>query len=303
MHFALYVVRMNKLSQTQRAHILQLLCEGMSIRAIERTTGASKHTIVNLLNAAGAALGAFQDQAFRNLSCKYVQVDEIWSFTYAKAKNVAHAKAAPEGAGDTWTWTAIDADTKLVFSILVGGRDAGYAYEFLADVKARIAGRFQLTSDGHAAYRVAARTVFKDAEIDWAQLVKLYGAPSGEGAERRYSPGDVTGIRKRRRAGDPDMAKVSTSYVERQNLTMRMHMRRFTRLTNGFSKKIENHVNAISLHFAYYNFVRIHKTLRMTPAMAAGVTDRLWEMADLVAVLEGAEEAPKKRGPYKKRAA
>jgi len=292
---------MNKLSQPQRAHILQLLCEGMSIRAIERTTGASKHTITNLLNDAGAALGAYQDQAFRGLSCKHVQVDEIWSFTYAKAKNVASAKAAPEGAGDTWTWTAIDADTKLVFSVLVGGRDAGYAHEFLADVKARIDGRFQLTSDGHAAYRLAAREVFKDAEIDWAQLVKVYGAPTGEGAERRYSPGDVTGIKKRRRSGSPDPAHISTSFVERQNLTMRMHMRRFTRLTNGFSKKIENHVNAISLHFAYYNFVRIHKTLRMSPAMAAGVTDKLWSMADLVAVLEASEEAPKKRGPYKKR--
>jgi len=292
---------MNKLSQTQRAHILQLLCEGMSIRAIERTTGASKHTITNLLNAAGQALGAYQDRVFRNLSCTKVQVDEIWSFTYAKERNVSTAKAAPEGAGDTWTWTAICADTKLVFSVLVGGRDGDYAAAFMEDVKGRLANRVQLTSDGHRAYLQAVKDVFK-GEIDYAMLVKQYGTPPGVGAERRYSPADVTGVNKSRITGRPSMDAVSTSYVERQNLTMRMHMRRFTRLTNGFSKKIENHVNAISLHFAYYNFVKIHKTLRVTPAMAAGVADRLWEMADLVAVLEAAEEAPKKRGPYKKRA-
>jgi len=295
---------MNKLSSTDRAKVLHLLCEGMSIRAITRTTGVAKNTVVKLLNDAGAALGAYQDQAFRGLSAKTVQVDEIWSFCYAKQRNVADAKAAPEGAGDVWTWTAIDADTKLVFGVLVGGRDADYAYEFLKDVRSRVDGRIQLTSDGHPVYVHAVRDTFGN-DIDYAQLVKVYGAPKGEGpsgsAQRRYSAHELTGIRKVPVTGSPDLAKVSTSYVERQNLTMRMHMRRFTRLTNGFSKKIENHVNAISLHFAYYNFVRIHKTLRVTPAMAAGVTDRLWEMADLVAVVEAAETTPVSRGPYKKR--
>jgi IS1 family transposase len=293
---------MNKLSQAARVRIIHLLCEGMSIRAIERATGASKHTISKLLNDAGAALGAYQDQAFRNLGCKRVQVDEIWSFVYAKARNVPGAKAAPDGAGDAWTWTAIDADTKLVFSVLVGGRDAGYAKEFFGDLRSRIDGRFQLTADGHQAYLNAARGHLEG--VDWAQLVKIYGAPmEGEGPERRYSPSHVTSIRKHIRAGNPDPAHISTLYVERQNLTMRMHMRRFTRLTNGFSKKIENHVNAISLHFAYYNFVRIHKTLRMTPAMAAAVTDRLWDVADLVAIVEASEPKPGRRGPYKKRLA
>ena len=292
---------MNKLSSSERAHILQLLCEGMSIRAIERTTGSSKHTITNLLNAAGAALGSYQDQAFRNLNCKRVQVDEIWTFTYAKARNVAKAKAAPEWAGDTWTWTALDADSKLVFSVLVGGRDSSWAKDFMADVASRLANRVQLTSDGHRAYLMAVDKAF-DGDVDYAQLVKLYGAVP-EGAKGRYSPAECTGTRKKDVEGSPDPRHVSTSYVERQNLTMRMHMRRFTRLTNGFSKKIENHTNAIALHFAYYNFVKIHKTLRMSPAMAAGVTDKLWEMADLVAVLEAGEQAPKKRGPYKKRAA
>jgi len=288
---------MNKLSQAQRAHILQLLCEGMSIRAITRVTGASKNTVSKLLNDAGAALGAYQDRKFRNLTCAQVQVDEIWSFTYAKAKNVGSAKAAPEGAGDTWTWTAIDADTKLVFSVLVGGRDAGYAYEFLSDVRSRITGRFQLTSDGLPAYQNAAFRAF-DGDVDYAQLVKIYGtAPDGA---RRYSPPRLLSTSSSAVMGNPDMGQVNTSYVERQNLTMRMHMRRFTRLTNGFSKKVEAHVNAIALHFAYYNFVRIHKTLRTTPAMAAGVTERLWEMADLVAIVEAADAKPNRPASYKK---
>jgi IS1 family transposase len=293
---------MNKLSSTERAAILQLLCEGMSIRAVERVTGASKHTITNLLNLAGATLGAYQDQAFRGLSCESVEVDEIWSFCYAKQKNVAKAKSAPEGAGDVWTWTAIDARSKLVFSVLVGGRDGEYAYEFLSDVRSRIDGRFQLTSDGFVGYLQAGKDALGDT-VDYAMLIKTYGAPRGEGNERRYSPAEVTRVRKQRISGNPNLATASTSYVERQNLTMRMHMRRFTRLTNGFSRKIENHVNAISLHFAYYNLVKVHKTLRMSPAMAAGVTDRLWDMADLVAVVEAAEAKPGKRGPYKKRAA
>jgi len=292
---------MRRLPSDQRAHILHLLCEGNSIRAVERLTGCSKHTISKLLNDAGAALGAYQDQLFRDLSCKRVQVDEIWSFTYAKAKNVAKARAAPEGAGDTWTWTAIDADTKLVFSVLVGPRDADYAAAFLYDVRERVAGRFQLTSDGLRAYQDAAWGM---DDVDYAQLVKVYGAPAeGPLGERRYSPARFVTARATPRLGSPDPAHISTSYVERQNLTMRMHMRRFTRLTNGFSKRVEAHVNAIALHFAYYNFVRIHKTLRTTPAMAAGVTDRLWDMADLVAIVEAADAKPNRPKTYRKRLA
>ena len=290
---------MNKLSSAERAHILQLLCEGMSIRAIERTTGSSKHTIINLLNDAGKALGDYQDRVFRGLTSKRVQVDEIWSFTYAKQRNVAGAKAPPQGAGDTWTWTAIDADTKLVMSWLVGGRDGEYAMAFMDDLAARLSHRVQLTSDGHRAYLDAVEGAF-GADVDYATIEKIYKTDSRIPAGR-YSPPICTGAKKHRVEGRPDAAHVSTSYVERQNLTMRMHMRRFTRLTNGFSKKVENHANAVALHFAYDNLVTVHKTLRMTPAMAAGVTDKLWEMADLVAVLEATEEAPKKRGPYKKR--
>jgi IS1 family transposase len=290
---------MNRLTADERAETLQLLCEGMSIRAITRVTGVSKNTIIKLLNDAGAALAAYQDKAFRDLQTKRVQVDEIWSFTYAKQKNVPSAVAAPEHAGDTWTWTAIDADSKLVMSWLVGGRDADYAYAFIEDVYDRLASRVQITSDGYGAYKNAVRDIF-GIDVDDAQLIKLYGkAP--DAFKGRYSPAECTGIKKTRIEGKPDMARISKSCVERQNLRIRMHMRRFTRLTSGFSKKLENHANAVALHFAYYNFVRIHKTLRVTPAMAAGVTDRLWEMADLVAVVEAAEEPPKKRGPYKVR--
>lgn len=290
---------MNKLSSEERARILHLLCEGNSIRAVTRLTGASKNTVAKLLNDAGAALGAYQDRVFRNLNAKRVQCDEIWSFTYAKARNVADAKAAPEGAGDTWTWTAIDADSKLVFSVMVGGRDAGYAYDFMRDVQSRLANRVQLTTDGHRAYLGAVEATF-GADVDYAQLVKIYGA-APDGPTRRYSPPQCIGAIPNALQGSPDPAHISTSFVERQNLTMRMHMRRFTRLTNGFSKKLESHVNAIALHFAYYNFVRVHQTLRVSPAMAAGVTDKLWEMAELVAIVEAAEAPAKKRGSYKTR--
>jgi IS1 family transposase len=250
------------------------------------------------LNDAGQALGAYQAQAIRDLKTKRVQVDEIWSFTYAKQRTVPTAKRAPEWAGDTWTWVAIDADSKLAISWLVGGRDSEYAGAFMDDVASRLANRVQLTSDGHKAYLEAVEGAF-GGDIDYAMLVKLYGpTPTPPG---RYSPAQCIGARKTRIEGDPDRKHVSTSYVERQNLTMRMHARRFTRLTNAFSKKIENHANAVALHFAYYNLVKIHKTLRMTPAMKAGVTDKLWEMSDLVAVLEATEAKPSKRGPYKKR--
>jgi hypothetical protein len=297
------VQSMNKLSAPERAKVLQLLCEGMSMRAVSRVTGADKGTVAKLLNDAGLALGIYQDLAFRNLPCQRVQVDEIWSFTHCKQKNVAGAKAAPEAAGDTWTWTAICADTKLVFSVLVGGRDAEFAEYFMLDVAARLANRVQLTSDGHKTYIEAVKAAF-GGEIDYAQLVKQYGAPKGgKDNEIRYSPAECTGIKKVRRSGRPDLAHVSTSFVERQNLTMRMHMRRFTRLTNAFSKRIDAHANAVALHFAYYNFVRIHQTLRVTPAMAAGVTDRVWDVADLVEVVEAADAKPVRPATYKKRLA
>ncbi len=290
---------MNKLTTEERARILHLLCEGQSIRAITRLTGASKNTVTKLLIDAGKACAAYHDANVRNVKAKRIQVDEIWSFTYAKQKNVATAKSAPDGAGDTWTWTAIEADTKLIVFYFVGGRDGECAMWFIDDLRARLANRVQLTSDGHKAYLEAVEGAF-GADVDYAQLVKIYGA-APESAKGRYSPADCTGIKKTKIEGKPDMAHVSTSYVERQNLTIRMHMRRFTRLTNGFSKKVENHAYAVALHMMYYNFVRVHSKLRMSPAMAAGVSARLWEVADLVALVE-AEEAKTatKRGPYRK---
>ena len=292
-----YKIGMNKLTLAERAHILHLLCEGMSIRAITRLTGASKNTVAKLLIDAGKACADYHDANVRNVKAARIQVDEIWSFTYAKQKNVASAKAAPEEAGDTWTWTALDADSKMIVSYLVGSRDAEYAMWFMDDLAARLANRVQLTSDGHRAYLEAVEGAF-GADVDYAQLVKLYGATIG--APGRYSPAECTGSKKIRREGNPDIAHVSTSYVERQNLTIRMHMRRFTRLTNAFSKKVENHAHAVALHMMYYNFVRIHKTLRVTPAMAAGVTDRLWEIADIAKLVDDAEAKPAKRGPYRK---
>ena len=282
---------MNKLAQKDRARILHLLCEGQSIRAITRLTGASKNTVIKLLVDAGRICSAYQDRVLRNLKSKRVQVDEIWSFAYAKQANVARAKAAPENAGDVWTWTAIDADSKLLISWYVGDRDTESALHFLDDLKGRVADRVQLTSDGWRSYEVAVGTIFGD-QIDYAMLVKIYG-PSGEG-ERRYSPPVCLGAKKSNRIGLPDPKAISTSYVERHNLTMRMHMRRFTRLTNAFSKKAENHAAAVSLHAFYYNFVRLHKTLKVSPAMAAGVTDRLWEMSDLVEMLEAWETKEKR---------
>jgi IS1 family transposase len=291
---------MRKLASSERARILHMLCEGMSIRAITRLTGASKNTVAKLLIDAGKACAAYHDENVRNVKAARVQVDEIWSFTYAKQKNVPTAKDAPEGAGDTWTWTALDADSKLIVSYLVGGRDAEYAMWFADDLAARLATRVQLTSDGHHAYIEAVEGAF-GCDVDYAQLVKIYGKPTGGRVERRYSPGECCGTRKVRIEGDPDIAHVSTSFVERQNLTIRMHMRRFTRLTNAFSKKVENHAHAVALHMMYYNFVRIHQTLRITPAMAAGVADRLWEIGDIVKLVEDAEGPAKPRGPYKKR--
>jgi IS1 family transposase len=278
---------MNKLDREARAKILHLLCEGSSIRAITRLTGASKNTVIKLVVDAGKAASWYQDRVFRNLTCKRLQVDEIWNFVYAKQKNVAKAKAAPANAGDVWTWTSIDADTKIMPSWFVGGRDSDSAIIFMDDLASRLASRVQLTSDGHRSYLEAVEGAF-GCDIDYAMLVKIYGnAP--EGSAGRYSPAECTGAIKTRIEGNPDPKHVSTSYVERSNLTIRMHTRRFTRLTNAFSKKVENHAHAVALHMMYYNFVRIHRTLRTTPAMAAGVTKRLWEMADVVEMLEAFE--------------
>ena len=290
---------MRKLDPKARAQILHLLCEGQSIRAVTRITGASKNTVTKLLIDAGKACMAYHDANVRDVKAKRVQVDEIWSFTYAKSKNVPTAKAAPDGAGDTWTWTAIDADSKLIVSYLIGGRDGECAMWFMDDLRSRLATRVQLTSDGHKAYLEAVEGAF-DSDIDYAMLVKMYGA-APETAKGRYSPAECVGARKERIEDDPDPKHVSTSYAERNNLTMRMHLRRFTRLTNAFSKKVENHAYAVALHMMYYNFVRIHSKLRMTSAMAAGVSDRLWEIGDIVKLVVAAEPKPGQRGSYKKR--
>jgi IS1 family transposase len=277
---------MNKLDRETRARVLHLLCEGSSLRAVTRLTGVSKKAVSRLMVDAGQAAAWYQDRVFRNLNCKRIQVDEIWAFVYAKQKNVALAKKAPANAGDVWTWTAIDADTKLIPSWFVGGRDSDAAIIFMDDLASRLANRVQLTSDGHKAYLEAVEGAF-GADVDYAQLVKLYG--ESPDAEKRYSPAVCIGAHKTRIEGNPDPKHVSTSYAERQNLNVRMHTRRFTRLTNAFSKKIENHAHSVALFAMYYNFVRIHQKLRTTPAMAAGVSKRLWEIGDIVDVLEAWE--------------
>jgi len=274
---------MNKLDTAKRAQIVSGIVEGCSIRSISRMTGASKNTIVKLLVELGAACMAYMDEALVNLSCKRVQVDEIWSFCYAKQKNVTpEIKAKNPAAGDVWTWVAIDADTKLIPCWIVGPRDNTTARIFVSDLASRLANRIQLTSDGLNAYLGAVEKAFR-GQVDYAQLVKLYNEAS-EG-QKRYSPAECIGCKRNVIDGDPDPAHVSTSYIERQNLTMRMSMRRFTRLTNAFTKKIENHVATLAIFYMHYNFVRIHQTLRVTPAMAARVTDRLWEIKDLVDLL------------------
>jgi len=289
---------MNKLPLAKRTQILAMLCEGSSMRSISRIADVSINTVSKLLVEAGEACLAIHDETVRNVKASRIQCDEIWSFCHAKQKNVAMAKAAPEGAGDVWTWTALDADTKLIVSFYVGDRSGESAMVLMDDLQARLANRVQLTTDGHKAYLEAVEGAF-GADVDFAQLVKLYGpAITTPG---RYSPAECIGARKRRVEGKPNIAHVSTSYVERQNLTMRMSMRRFTRLTNAFSKKLDNHIHALALYFAFYNFCRIHKSLRMSPAMAAGVTDRLWSLEDIVAKIDALAPAPKPRGPYKSR--
>lgn len=278
-----YSFPMNKLGTEERVRVVAALIEGNSLRSTTRMTGIHRTTIMKLLADLGEACAEYQDQAFVNLKCERIQCDEIWSFVYAKEKNCSPEMKA-EGAGDAWTWVALDANTKLVPCWLVGGRDAGYAYDFMIDLASRLAKRVQLTTDGHRAYLTAVDMTFGE-DIDYSMLVKMYGdAPKTD--ERRYSPATVTGTRKKTISGTPDKEHVSTSYVERQNLTMRMSTRRFTRLTNGFSKKIDNHRHSLALHYMNYNFARIHQTLRVTPAMAAGVSDHVWSIAGIVALLK-----------------
>jgi IS1 family transposase len=273
---------MNQLDAKDRSKVVSALVEGNSIRATSRMTGIARNTVDKLLRDLGRASAIYQDQTFRNLSCKRLQCDEIWSFCYAKAKNVSTAKAAPEGAGDIWTWTAIDADSKLVPCWFVGARDANAAYCFMYDLSMRMAHRIQLTTDGLNFYLAAIGEAF-GTDVDYAMLVKIYGEP--ERMDARYSPAQCVGAKKAIVRVEPEVAHISTSFVERQNLTMRMSMRRFTRLTNGFSKKIENHEHAIAIHYMYYNFCRIHQTLRVTPAMQAGVADHVWELSEIVALV------------------
>ena len=286
---------MSKLPTDKRVQILSMLCEGSSMRSISRVADVSINTVAKLLEDAGKACMTFHDENVVGVKSKRVQVDEIWSFTAAKQKNVANMKKPVEGAGDTWTWTAIDADSKLIVQWFVGPRDACSAKFFIDGLASRLATRVQLTSDGLKAYLQAVEGAF-GADVDFAQLVKLYGA-APESAKGRYSPAECTGIVKTPIEGEPDEKHISTSYVERQNLTMRMSMRRFTRLTNGFSKKLESHIYAISLYFVFYNWMRIHKTLKVTPAMAAGLTTKLMTMEDLCAIMDAA--APKTGRPKK----
>lgn len=291
---------MNKLPLSKRVMILQMLVEGMSMRSISRTVGVSINTVSKLLVEAGETCAAYHDETVRNVGSKDVQCDEIWSFVYAKERNVEAAKSAPEGAGDVWTWTAIDRDSKMILAFEVGDRSAQTARDFMFNLAGRLANRVQLTTDGHGAYLKAVGDAFA-ADIDYAMLVKLYGEPTGtKGHERKYSPAECTGTKKEPIFGKPDASRISTSHVERQNLTMRMGMRRFTRLTNAFSKKIENHLHMLSLYFVHYNFVRIHKSLKVTPAMAAGVTDTLRDMEWIVGLIDARAPKPGPRGPYKK---
>ena len=291
------MVPMNRMPLAKRAQILGFLVEGMSLRAASRLADCSLNTVTRLLVETGEACAEYQDKALRNLKCKRVQLDEIWSFVGSKQKNVAPEHVGVFGHGDVWTWTALDPDTKLMCSWMVGTRDKDAAKTFVGDLSERLANRVQLTSDGHNSYLEAVEDAF-GADVDFAQLVKTY-SDGPKSPERKYSPSEFVSADKRVISGNPDMAKVSTSHVERQNLTMRMSMRRFTRLTNAFSKKVANHECAIALHFMHYNFGRIHKTLRVTPAMEAGISDHVWSLAEIAALVP--EPVAKKRGSYKPR--
>jgi IS1 family transposase len=292
---------MNKLDTHKRAQILSMLCEGSSMRSISRVLDVSYDAIDKLLKDAGTACADFHNEMVRELQSERVQCDEVWSFCYAKARNARTAKAPPPGAGDVWTWTAIDADSKLIVSWFVGNRDTQSGVSFMDDLRSRLANRVQLTTDGHPVYPQAVEESFGDA-VDFAQLVKQYAAPSASReAARRYSPAECIGTKKITITGDPKRKHISTSFVERSNLSIRMGIRRFTRLTNAFSKRIDNHCHALALYFVFYNFCRSHKTLRMTPAMAAGVATSPMELTDIVTLIDAREPPAKKRGPYRPR--
>ena len=273
---------MNCLDVKTRSQIIGCLIEGCSVRATSRMTGASKNTIIRLLGEIGCACAAYHNRYVRDLRVRRLQCDEIWQFVGSKAKNTRLDKKQ-EGWGDIWTWIGIDADTKLVVSYLVGGRDGGWGMDFMQDCADRIRGRVQITTDGHRVYLDAVENAF-GADIDYAMLQKIYGAPSDE-ETRRYSPARCIGCDMKVVSGDPDPKHVSTSFVERQNLTLRMSNRRFTRLTNAFSKKVDNHRHSVALHYMYYNFARVHQTLRVTPAMQAGISDHVWSLDELIALL------------------
>ena len=287
---------MKTLTNSKRTQVVAALVEGCSIRSTVRMTGVAKNTIVKLLMELAPACAEYQDKALRNLPCKRIQVDEIWSFVGAKDKNLRLKDVGKFGRGSVWTWVAMDADTKLVASWLISDRSASAATVLMRDLADRLANRVQLTTDGHKAYLNAIEDAF-GADIDYSQLIKIYGN-EGE-SDSRYSPSECIGCKQERVAGNPDPRHISTSYVERQNLTMRMSMRRFTRLTNAFSKKVENHSAAVALFYMYYNFGGIHQTLRVTPAMAAGVSDHVWDIAEIVALMPEKKAGP--RGPYKKK--
>jgi IS1 family transposase len=281
---------MNRLSRAERAAIIRCLVEGNSIRSTARMTGAARNTITTLLVELGAACSDYQDRALRNLQSRRIECDEIWSFVYAKARNVPEARQDTFGFGDVWTWTAIDPDSKLAVSWLVGPRDMQTGTMFMRDVASRLANRVQITTDANKPYLWAVDDAF-GGQVDYAMLIKEYGSPQSEDESptaRRYSPNEVMSVEVRVITGDPDPDLISTSYVERHNLTMRMSMRRFTRLTNGFSKKVENHAAMVSLHFMHYNFGRAHGSLgkRTTPAMQAGIADHVWTCDEIAALLD-----------------
>jgi len=289
---------MNKLPTAKRAKILHLLCEGMSIRAIARTEDVSQNTVAKALVDAGTVCAQMHDELVRDVKARRIQCDEIWAFNYCKERTVPTAKAAPADAGDIWTWTGIDADSKLIVSYLVGDRSGQAAIELMDDLRDRLANRVQISTDGHRAYLEAVEGAF-GGDVDYAQVIKLYGAtPTPPG---RYSPAECKGIKKHVVEGDPDAKHIGTSFVEAHNKTMRMHMRRFTRLTNGHSKKVANHAHMVALYTMYYNFIRTHSKLKMTPAMQAGIATTFMNFDAVLARVDAASAPAKVRGPYKKR--